>query len=166
MESLVSTFHLDVKLFVAQLINFGIIFFVLYRFAFKPLFKVVEERSTTIEKSLADAKEIEGRLQDSHKEAEDILKKAKGEAADFMEQAKNKAEENRQALVVKTKEELAQIVAKEKIKIEAMHQESLEEVKKELGSLVLAATEKVLAEKMTGKNDEELITKAIKSLKK
>lgn len=166
MESLVSTFHLDGKLFLAQLINFAIIFFVLYRFAFRPLFKVVGERSDKIEKSLADAKKIESRLQDSQKEAEEVVKKAKVEAGEFMEEARNKSEENRKNLTLKTKEELANIVLAERVKIKAMQQESLEELKKELGDLVLAATEKVLAEKMSAKSDAELITRAIKSLKK
>ena len=35
MESLISTFHIDFRLFIAQLINFAIVFSVLYFFAFK-----------------------------------------------------------------------------------------------------------------------------------
>ncbi len=59
MDSLVETFHLDVKLLIAQVINFAIVFLVLYYFALKPLLNVMNDRSAKIEKSLEDAKEIE-----------------------------------------------------------------------------------------------------------
>jgi F0F1-type ATP synthase membrane subunit b/b' len=52
MDSIISTFHVDLKLLIAQVINFGIIFFVLYKFAFKPIAKIMQERTNTIEKKL------------------------------------------------------------------------------------------------------------------
>ena len=51
MDSIIETFHLDWKLFLAQVVNFTIVVFVLWRFAFKPLAKNLAERTRTIEKA-------------------------------------------------------------------------------------------------------------------
>ncbi|MDP2944107.1 MAG: ATP synthase F0 subunit B, partial [bacterium] len=80
MESLISTFHVDVRLLVAQLINFAIVFFVLYFFAFKPLVKVMADRSEKIDKSLKDADAIEKRLALTERERAEIIAAAKKQA--------------------------------------------------------------------------------------
>ncbi|MFO7806922.1 MAG: ATP synthase F0 subunit B, partial [Candidatus Moraniibacteriota bacterium] len=62
MESLISNFHIDAGLLIAQVINFAIIFAALYFFALKPLLAVMKDRTKTIEKSLEDAKKAEENL--------------------------------------------------------------------------------------------------------
>src|SRR5262245_53133970 len=47
------------KLFIAQLINFGIVLFVLWKWVFKPVSSGLEARTTRIEKSLQDATQLE-----------------------------------------------------------------------------------------------------------
>ena len=56
MESIISTFHIDWKIIIAQVINFAIVFVVLYIFALKPLSKLMKERSEKIAKGIDDAK--------------------------------------------------------------------------------------------------------------
>ena len=63
MEELIQTFHIDWKLLIAQLINFAIVLFVLWKFAIKPLSKTMDKRTNDIEKSIDDAKKIEENLQ-------------------------------------------------------------------------------------------------------
>jgi F-type H+-transporting ATPase subunit b len=162
MESLVSIFHIDFKLFLAQLINFAIIFFVLYKFAFKPIAKIMQERTTTIEKSLADAKEVEQKLTETNVEQTRILNEAKKDALAIVEKADQSAEANKQKLIEKTKVEVAAIIAGEKAKIAQEKEESLQELKQEIAGLVILAVEKVIKEKMTDGKDKELIEGIIK----
>ena len=162
MDSLISLFHIDLKVLIAQVVNFGIIFFILYRFAFKPISKVMQERTKKIEDSLDNAKEIEKRLAETNKEQTAILNQAKKDALGIVEKADKTAEANRQKLIEKTKEEVAVIVANEKAKIAQEKAESLQELKGELASLVILAVEKVINEKMTSAKDQEIIEKIIK----
>ena len=76
MDSLISTFHIDWHLIVAQAVNFAIVFAVLYWFALKPLGKLMEERKETIEKGLADAKSNAQLLANTEKEYADAEKYA------------------------------------------------------------------------------------------
>ena len=55
MDSLITTFHIDWKIIIAQVINFLIVFLVLYFFAIKPLKKMMAERADKISKGLTDA---------------------------------------------------------------------------------------------------------------
>ena len=63
MDSIISTFHIDWKIIIAQMINFGVVFVVLYIFALKPLSKLMTERGEKIETGISDAKKSSKLLQ-------------------------------------------------------------------------------------------------------
>ena len=162
MESLISTFHIDLKILIAQLINFAIVFAVLYFFAFKPLVKMMGERSAKIDKSLKDADAIEKRLSLTEKERGEIISAAKKEATAIVAEASRRGEERRQDLIAKAKADIAQVINAEKDKIARDKEESLKEIKQEVADLVVLTVEKLLNEKMTGDKDRELIKKLVK----
>lgn len=162
MESLISTFHIDVRLLIAQAVNFAIVFAVLYWFAFKPLFKTMGERSAKIEKSLHDAAEIEKRLALTEKERTEIITVAKKQANLIVEEADKRGEERRNELIAKAKEDIGQVINVEKAKMIREKGETLKEIKKEVADLVVLTVEKLLDEKMTTDKDRELIKKLIK----
>lgn len=164
MDSLISTFHLDLKLLIAQIINFGIVFCILYFLVFRPLFKVMGERSRTIDKSLKEAQEIETRLEKTKNEQKEIIKQAKAEAAALLEEAHRQAEERKQSLVVKAKEEIGDLINREKAKMQADKAETLHEIRSEVAEMIKSGWEKILLEKMDKAKDEKIITKALKSL--
>lgn len=162
MESLISTFHVDLKLFIAQLINFAIVFSVLYFFAFKPLVKTMTDRSEKIDKSLKDADAIEKRLALTEKEREEIINAAKKQANLIVEEANKRGEERHAEMIVKAKEEIGQVINAEKAKLVRDKAETLKEIKSEVAELVVMTVEKLLNEKMTGDKDRELIKKMVK----
>jgi F0F1-type ATP synthase membrane subunit b/b' len=45
MEELITTFHIDWKLMIAQIVNFGLVFALLYWLAAKPLSKLMKDRT-------------------------------------------------------------------------------------------------------------------------
>lgn len=57
MHDIFANFHIELKLIIAQFLNFGLVFFVLYRFVIKPIRQHAEQRSDEITKGLNDAKE-------------------------------------------------------------------------------------------------------------
>ncbi len=162
MESLISTFHLDIGLFVAQLVNFALVFSVLYFLVFKPLVKVMGERTERIDKSLKEADEIEKRLADTISAKEEVLAAAQQQAEELLLEADKKAELRRQELVAKAKEEIGQVINAEKEKLAKEKAATLKEMRQEISALVILAAEKFLNEKMTGEKDQELIKKMLK----
>ncbi|MFH1822228.1 MAG: F0F1 ATP synthase subunit B [Patescibacteria group bacterium] len=162
MESLIETFHIDIKLLVAQIVNFGIVFLALYFFALKPLAKVMQERTKKIEKSLEEAKEIEKKLANTEEDYSNKMSEAKKEANIIIEKAKNQAENKREELLKKAKEEIGAIIEQEKAKMQTEKAKTLKEIKADIADLVVASVEKILGKNLSSQDDKEIVKKVIK----
>ena len=160
----ISTLGINGKLFVAQLVNFSVIAFVLWKWAWKPLVKLLDERSEKIAKSLEDAKRIEEELRKTHERREQILLEAKKEAKSIMETATKNADALRAEMTAKARSETENIVADAKLAIAHEKEQMLQEVKGYVADLVVLTAEKVLREKIDSKKDKELVEAAIKQL--
>src|SRR5213593_2750061 len=78
-------FGLDAPHFFAQVISFCIVTFLLYRFAYKPILTVLEERRQRIAESLANAEKIKAELANAQAKAQEILNQANLQANKFIE---------------------------------------------------------------------------------
>lgn len=163
MDSLIETFHIDLGLLVAQMINFAIVIYVLYFFALKPLMKIMEERSKKIEKSIDEAKKIEEKLKQTDMDYKEAMSNAKKEANLIMEKASAQAEEKREEMLKKAKLEIGSVINEEKAKMQTEKAEVLKELKKEVAEMVVSSLEKVLDKNLDDKTDKELINKIVEN---
>lgn len=159
MESFITTFHIDWKILIAQAINFGIIFAVLYFFALKPLKKVMSERTNVIEKGIADAKHNAELITSTKKEYEEVISKARAEAHELFQEGKKDAEAKKAEIVAKAQSEVEAMIASGKKSLESEKAKMVEEAKAEIVSLVVAATEKVLNDKEDGSITDKAVKK-------
>jgi len=162
---LLSALGLDPKILIAQLINFSVLLFVLWRYGYRPLLKFMEDRKSKIAKGVEDARLATVRLNEAEKNGKDTIIKAKKEALAIIEKAKLKAGLKQKEIITLAKEEIAKIIQVEKERIKHERVEVMTGVKNELADLVILALEKVLAEKIDATKDKLLITKVIKELK-
>ncbi len=160
MESIIGTFHIDWKIIIAQMVNFGIVFVVLYVFALKPLSKLMAERAEKIAKGLTDAKENEQVLKETSLKYEEALNKARIEANKIFEDSKKEAETKKIAMIEDAKNQVASILEGGKKTLEAEKVKIIEEAKKEIVNLAILATEK-----LTGSQKGSLDAKSIEDLK-
>lgn len=158
------TLGLDVQVFVGQLINFTIIFLILWFFVFKPVAKKLTERTDKIEKALKDADLTTKEREEFGIWKEEEMSKVKGKAGDIIAQAKNDADAVRQETLRQTKEEQTKLVAQAKAAIEKEKEKAIKEAKAEIAELVIMATEKVIGKKLDEKTDKHLIEEAIKKV--
>ena len=147
MESIISTFHIDWKIIIAQAINFGVVFVVLYIFALKPLNKLMSERSEKIAKGVDDAKTNATLLEKTRAEYDEVLAKAKIEANKIFQDGKKEAEAKKTAMLEDAKKEVAATVENGKKMLEAEKNKMMVEVKNEIVNLAMLATEKLVSEK-------------------
>ena len=164
MESLASLFHIEWKLILAQAINFGIVFFVLYRFLIKPLGKVMKERQQTIESGLAAAKEQERLLGDAKREYDDAKAQAHKEAMHIIQQAKERALIEHAEILAQGEIERKALVDKTTKELKREKEKALGEARRDIGMLVAQATEKLLEEVSDRKVDQKMVDMALKSL--
>lgn len=165
MDSLISTFHIDIKLLIAQIINFGIVFIVLYVFAIKPLAKTMTDRSKKIEKGIKDAKNNAEQLEKTNQEYKQMIAKGRSEAHELIKKANLDSEIKRHEIITKAKEEVSSIVLEGKAQLSAQKIEMIKEAKAEIIDIIAKATKKVLSGAVTTEIDNELINKSIKEIK-
>lgn len=163
---LLASLGIEGKLFVAQLINFGLIVFVLWKFAYKPLLKAMDERSKKIEQGLKDAASAGNAAKLAEEERASIVADARKAAKEIMDNAAVAAEKERVESAAKAKAEVAKIVEAGRAQIAADQQKMMDEAKAELGTLVALAAEKVLKQKVDSGADAKLIADAIKSVER
>lgn len=164
MDSLITTFHIDWKLIVAQLVNFAVVFFVLYWFALKPLKSLMDERGKTIQGGLDNAEKQKNLLAEAHKVLEDGQIQLKMLA---VEQKKNLAvelEQQKSAAMEETKATVDKMFKDGKTQMEIEKNKILEAASKEVGSLLVMLAEKAFGENMDSKMREKLAEQGIKNI--
>lgn len=149
-SQLAGQFDVEWNLLIAQIINFALVAFLLYRFAFKPVLLTLDERQKKIAAGLKYAEEMELKLKDAEVQHQEILHKAALERKELLEaareQSKNYAEKQAQEAVIKADH----IIKKAEEAISLEKQKMLHDTRKELAELVVTTTERVLSKKLTG----------------
>ncbi|MCK9378969.1 MAG: F0F1 ATP synthase subunit B [Candidatus Moranbacteria bacterium] len=156
-----SSLGINSKLLLAQIVNFFILLYVLKRFAYGPILKMLEERSQKIEKGVADAEGATEKLKEIEKKEKKVLSDARKESQKIIAAAEEIAEKNKKEIIQQSEEQSEKIIAEAKKKIEEEKNRMMAEIKNEIAVLVVAATEKVIQEKMNIERDREIIEKAI-----
>ena len=157
MESIINAFHIDYKIIIAQMVNFGIVFIVLYFYAIKPLGKIMKERSDKIEKGVNDAKTNAQILDKTKIQYEEAVVKAKAEANEIFQEGKKEASAKRAVMLEEAKNEVALVIENGKKTLEAEKIKMVEEAKKEIVELAMRATEKLLATKIDKSFDDKTV---------
>jgi len=158
------TLGIDWRMLIAQLISFGIIFFVLWKFAYGPIFAMLQARREKIAESLANAEKIKADVARTEAERQKIL-------ADAGEQANKLIEEGRQAAArvqeQETQKAIAaaeQIVAKAREAAAQEHVQMLAQLKREVGRLVVQTTTTVTGKILTPDDQRRLADETQKQL--
>jgi len=147
MDSLISTFHIDWKIIIAQAFNFAIVFAVLYIFALKPLQKIMAERAEKIARGVNDAKSNAEILEKTKAEYDAVITKARAEAHTLFQEGKKDAEAKKAKMLEEAKAQVDAMIQNGKVALEAEKTKMVEEAKKEIVNLAMLATEKLMKER-------------------
>ena len=166
MDDFIKTFHVDLKLIIAQLINFGLVVWVVWRFALKSILSTMQKRADEIDKSLAGAKKIESDLEALTVTRERILKEANSAAGVILDKAQAQAETERQATLARVRNEAEKVIieAKEKLMIE--QEAALQAVRKEAAKLITQGVLIVIGKLPSDVVDKSLVEEAVVELGK
>lgn len=161
MTELLSKLGIDWKLLIAQIVNFLILLFILYKFAYGPIVAMLEKRQKKIEQGLKDAEAARRNLEKSEEKQKEILKKARADFKVIVEKAHTQAEKSKSEIAAEAKAQAERILADAKVQIGREKEKTIREIKSEIGGLVIAAAEKVIGERLDEDKDKKLIERAI-----
>ncbi len=161
-EGIVGMFGLNWKLFLAQLVNFGIVLFVLWKWVFKPVTKGLSDRTEKIEGSLVEAERImkDRETFESWKQGE--MSTVRTEATAIITQAKETAESLKADTLKTTADEQNNLIEQAKKRLEQEKTAMMESAKSELADIVVQATSTILKTKIDPVKDKQLIDDALK----
>ena len=144
MQDFINTFHIDWKLMIAQLFNFGIVFLAFYLLAAKPLRKLMQEREEKITKGISDAKESSELLQKASEEYKQNAIKLRQVSIDSQKELTKELDKLRVKNLDKIKADNNEWAKKRKEQMEIDKKSLVESAKSEIISLAMLATKKVI----------------------
>lgn len=148
-SKIVGDFGLSWPFFLAQVINFTVVAFILWKFAFKPVLATLDERQKKIASGLQYADEMKAKLEAIQQESLASAKKAQAEAARVIDEARKAAKEFLDRQTQESSARAAEILAKAQQAIEIEKRKMLAEARTEISRLVVATTQRVLAKELT-----------------
>jgi F-type H+-transporting ATPase subunit b len=157
-------FGFNTSLFISQCISFGIVAFLLHRFAYKPILAVLEERRQRIAEGLANADKIKLELASAQAKAQEILAQAGAQGNKMIEEARVSAAKVLEVESQKAIATASDIIAKAKQASDAELVRMKAELRKEVGRLVVATSAKVTGNILTPEQQTRLAEDTNKQL--
>lgn len=146
---LFETFGVNWPFFIAQLINFVIVFLVLKKFAFGPIQQILEQRKQRIADGESKLKQIEQQLADSAKHTEEVIAKANADAKRLIEEAKSSASALSEAKAQEAVATAQGIISKAEAAAKAERTQIAADLKREFGRLVANTAQNATGGKLT-----------------
>jgi len=159
-----SKLGIEWRMLLAQLVNFSIVFFLLWRFAYRPIFAMFEARRQKIAEGLANAEKIKAELVHTEAERKRVLAQAGDVANQMIEEGRNAAARVREVETQKAIAAAEQIMAKAREAAAQDHARMLAELKSEVGRLVVQTTATVTGKVLTPDDQRRLAEETAKQL--
>jgi F-type H+-transporting ATPase subunit b len=163
-QKVADQFGVDWPHFGAQCVSFLLVAGLLYKFAYKPVLAVLEERRKKIEESLQSADKMKKELANAQSKAQEILNQASAQGLKMIEEARAAAAKVQETETQKAIAAATDIVTKARQASEAEHARMLADLRREVGRLVVATTAKVTGKVLTPEDQNRLAEEANRQL--
>ena len=149
---------------LSQLCATAVLFLLMYRFAWKPVKKILDQRSEFEHSRLSEAQALKEENEKLNQQAKDAVVEANKSAETIVKNAREEGLSIKEELIQQGKEESAQMLANAQKDIELQRNRMLEEMHDEMVDAALSATEKMLQKKINSKTEKENIDSFIKEV--
>jgi F-type H+-transporting ATPase subunit b len=148
-SKIVGDFGIAWNLILAQSVNFAVVAFILWKFAFKPVLATLDERQKKIADGLKYAEDMKAKLDATQVETAAILKKASVEASRLIDETRKTAKDYLDKQMLEATAKAADVNVKAQQAIALEHKKMLADARTEIARLVVVTTERVLAKKLS-----------------
>jgi len=146
---------------LGQIINFVLLLALLYFIAYKPIRRMLDERSSRVKESMEQAEQIKEQMAKTEEQVKEQLEAARREGQDILAQAAQMGERFKEEARGEARQETEVIVARARTEIERERDEAIEEVKRQFVDLAITAAEKVVNETLDRKKHRRLIEEVL-----
>jgi len=142
-------------------VNFFILLSLLYKFAYGPIYKMLDERTASIEGSLKHAEEVRVEVDELKKESQANLAESRREAQEIVARATKAAEDAKNEILAKAQGDAANMKSKATAEIESATAQAKAELKDTAATLAIMAAEKVLKRAITEADHKNMVSEFV-----
>lgn len=143
--------------FIWPIINIILLFILLKIFLFKPLRKMMDERTASIQNDIDSAEKAKLEARELAEANRETLAQARKEAQDIIAQAKQEAASVKSELLKSSQEEAKQLIDSANKNIAVERQKALQEAQSQIADLAIAAASKIVGENLGDENNRRLV---------
>jgi F-type H+-transporting ATPase subunit b len=155
-QQIARTFGVDWSHLIAQTISFGIVCALLYKFAYRRVLAMLEERRQRIAEGLANAEKSKQELERTEAQRQEVIQQANAQATKLIEEARAAAARVQEQETQKAIAAAEQIIVTAREAAAADHVRMLTELKREVGRLVVQTTTTVTGKILTAEDQRRL----------
>jgi F-type H+-transporting ATPase subunit b len=145
----------NIGLIVWTTLAFLIVFFILKKYAWKPIIASLNKREASIAESLATAERVKAEMAQLKNENEVLLAKAREERAQLLKEARDTKDKIINEAKEQAKTEASKIITEAQVAINAQKMAAITDVKNQMGKLVVEVSEKILRKELSNKDAQE-----------
>jgi len=151
-------------LMIWTIVCFLISLYVLKRYAFGPIQKLIDERRERIRSALDEADNARGEARKLLEEHRKLIAQAKGEAEEILSETRRVAEANQRRMREETEADRQRRIEETRRQVETETRRALEQIRAEVADLSLIAAEKVTRRSFADEDHRRLIEEAVSEL--
>ena len=160
MEGLASL-GINVSALIAQVINIAILFGLLYLVAYKPLMRMLDERSNKVKESMEQTEYIKEQVELTEKETAKRIQEASKEGQKIIDRSMKVGEEAKHQAQKEAKEKAQALIAEASVEIKQERDKAIDELRKEVADLAIMAAGKVVGQMMDKETNRKLIDQVL-----
>jgi F-type H+-transporting ATPase subunit b len=146
---------------LSQFLSFGILLIVLLVIGYKPITKMLDERSKKIKDSMDQAEFIKQQVAKTEQMVQEQLAQARKDGQDVVAQAAQIGEKLRQEAREQARQDAEAIVARARTEIQAEREEAIAKLRKEFVEVAILAAEKVINRALDKETHRKLIEETL-----
>jgi F-type H+-transporting ATPase subunit b len=163
---ILKTFGIDIYLTIAQIVNFLIILFILKKYLYKPLFKMLKKRQDLAKEVVENAESSRKELDKARAEEKKIIKKAQEAAAQIVSDTKEQADEIIKQSEVNARQQTERMIEEARNQIAQETANAQQQLNRYVSKLSVDILRKSLQNVFGDKEQDVLIEKALKEMQK
>ena len=152
---------ISIPTFLAQVVNFAILFGLLYLVAYKPLMRILDERSRKVKESMEQTEFIKQQAEQAEEEAKKRIEAASKEGQEVVARAVRTGEEVGRRAQQEAKEGAEALIARARVEIQRERDDAVDDLRKQFADLTIMAAGKVIDRSLDKETHRQIINKVL-----
>ena len=152
---------ISLPILITQLVSFILLFIILRFVAYKPLLKMLDERSRKVKESLEQAETVKEQSLHAEEEVKKQLQTASQKGQEIIAQASQTSDDIRAKAQGLAKQDAEELIEKARQEIRSERDGAIDELRQEFADLTIMAASKVIGESLDKESHKKLIDKVL-----